>query len=160
MSQVLSITHLQPGDKAPAFKLADQHGNMVTLASLKGKKIALYFYPNDSTPTCTKEACNLRDNYKALVKNGFEIIGISHAPVDSKKKFADKNKLPFTLLSDPGFVISRKYGVYGDKLFMGRMITTIHRITFIIDEKGIISRIIHKVESGRAADQILHPEKD
>lgn len=155
MTAVPSIHPLQAGDKAPAFSLPDQNGSRVALSDMKGKRFALYFYPNDDTETCTKEACNLRDHYPALKKAGFEVIGISHAPVESKKKFADKYHLPFTLLSDEGYKVAKKFGVYGDKLFMGKIITTIHRITFIIDGKGNIERVIDKVQSGKAAGQIL-----
>ncbi|MFI5172374.1 MAG: thioredoxin-dependent thiol peroxidase [Chitinophagales bacterium] len=155
MPEFISITHLKPGDKAPEFEAPDQNGNIVSSKQLMGKKYALYFYPNDDTETCTKEACNLRDNYPALQKKGIEIIGVSHAQVESKKKFTEKYGLPFTLLADTDQKIVKAFGVYGEKLFMGRMLVTIHRVTFIIDEKGIIERIIHKVWSGKAADQIL-----
>lgn len=155
MAEIVSITHLKAGDKAPSFSASDQNGKLISSAQLKGKKFVLYFYPNDDSETCTKEACNFRDNYSLLKKNGYTIIGVSHAPVISKKKFADKYKLPFTLLADTDLKIVKDYGVYGDKLFMGRIITTIHRITFIVNEKGIIDRVITKVTSGNAAKQIL-----
>lgn len=155
MAEIVSITHLKAGDKAPPFSASDQNGKLIDSAQLKGKKIVLYFYPNDDSETCTKEACNFRDNYSLLKKSGYTIIGVSHAPVISKKKFADKYKLPFTLLADTDLKIVKDYGVYGDKLFMGRIITTIHRITFIVNEKGIIDRVITKVTSGNAAKQIL-----
>lgn len=154
-----SITHLKPGDKAPAFSARDQNGKLIELKALAGKQIIMWFYPNDDSETCTKEACNFRDHYAKLKKAGYMVIGISHAPVASKKKFAVKYDLPYTLLSDPGFVIAQQYGVYGDKLFMGKNITTIHRITFVIDEKGYIDRIIHKVKAGDAAAQILEGHK-
>lgn len=155
MAEIVSITHLKAGDKAPPFSASDQNGKLINSAQLKGKKFVLYFYPNDDSETCTKEACNFRDNYSLLKKSGYTIIGVSHAPVISKKKFADKYKLPFTLLADTDLKIVKDYGVYGDKLFMGRIITTIHRITFIVNEKGIIDRVITKVTSGNAAKQIL-----
>ncbi len=155
MAEIVSITHLKAGDKAPPFSASDQNGKLIDSAQLKGKKFVLYFYPNDDSETCTKEACNFRDNYSLLKKSGYTIIGVSHAPVISKKKFADKYKLPFTLLADTDLKIVKDYGVYGDKLFMGRIITTIHRITFIVNEKGIIDRVITKVTSGNAAKQIL-----
>lgn len=150
-----AITPLQVGDKVPAFTALDQYGNKVTAASLKGKPYVVYFYPNDDTETCTKEACNLRDNYKVLTKAGLTVIGISHAPVDSKLKFTKKYALPFTLLADTDLKICNAFGVYGEKLFMGKVITTIHRITFIIDEKGRIAHVITTVRSGQAAQQIL-----
>jgi peroxiredoxin Q/BCP len=149
------ITPLQPGDKVPAFSALDQYGNKVTSASLKGKPYVLYFYPNDDTETCTKEACNLRDNYKILTKAGLTVIGVSHAPVESKLKFAKKYDLPFTLLADVDLHICKSFGVYGEKLFMGKIITTIHRITFIVNAKGRIEHVIQTVRSGQAAEQIL-----
>ncbi len=155
MAVTTSITHLNPGDKAPAFKVYDQYGELFSPQDYKGKKVALFFYPNDDTETCTNEACNLRDNYALLQENGYEVIGISHERVESKKKFSDKYNLPFRLLADPGYEIAKLYGVYGDKKFMGRVITTIYRITFIIDEKDSIERIIHKVWAAKAAKQIL-----
>lgn len=160
MAEIVSITHLKSGDKAPLFSAADQNGKLITSAQLKGKKFILYFYPNDDSETCTKEACNFRDNYALLKKNGFTVIGVSHAPVISKKKFADKYKLPFILLADTDLKIAKDFGVYGDKLFMGRIITTIHRITFVINEKGVIENVITKVISGNAAKQILESEKN
>lgn len=153
------ITHLAPGDAAPAFVLSDQYHQPFKLAEQAGKKVVLYFYPNDDSQTCIKEACNLRDHYVLLQKAGYVVVGISHAPVASKIKFAQKYKLPFTLLSDPGFVICKSYGVYGDKFFMGKWIQTIHRITFVIDEQGIIAHIIYPVKSGFAAQQILETTK-
>lgn len=156
MAEFISITHLKPGDKAPSFKGVDQDGKVIKSTDLLGQKFALYFYPNDDTETCTKQACNLRDNHAALTTAGIKIIGVSHAPVTSKKKFAVKYQLPFTLLSDPELTIVKLYGVYGEKLFMGRTIETIHRITFLIDEKGFIERIIHKVWAGKAAAQLLN----
>ncbi len=158
MADLVSISHLKVGDKAPPFSAMDQNGKLLSSAQLKGKKFVLYFYPNDDSETCTKEACNLRDNYSLLKKNGYTIIGVSHAPVISKKKFADKYKLPFSLIADTDLKIVNDFGVYGDKLFMGKIITTIHRITFIINEKGIIDRVITKVTSGNAAKQILETE--
>lgn len=149
------ITKLKPGNKAPEFSLQNQDGKLFSLKDCLGKKVVLYFYPNDDSQTCTKEACNLRDNYALLVENGFITVGISHAPVASKKKFAVKFNLPFTLLSDPGFEVCKLYGVYGDKYFMGRWLQTIHRITFIINEQGFIEKIIYPVKSGFAAKQIL-----
>ena len=155
MGEFLSITNLKPGDNAPYFEALDQYGKAVSLTSMKGKKFALYFYPNDDTETCTKEACNIRDNYSRLKNNSIEIIGVSHAHVESKKKFSDKYDIPFRLLADTDNKIVNDYSVYGEKLFMGRIINTIHRVTFIIDANSIIERIVHKVWSGKAADQIM-----
>lgn len=149
------VSFLAAGKKIPAFSLPDQNGQMISSADLKGQKFVLFFYPNDDSQTCTKEACNLKDNYKAIRKAGYQLFGISHAPVSSKKKFADKYALPYPLFADEGYRIADKFGVYGEKLFMGRTITTIHRVTFVVNEKGIIERVIYPVKSGEAARQIL-----
>ncbi len=154
-----SITHLKPGRKAPDFKGLDQDGNTFELQSTRGKKTILFFYPGDLTPTCTVEACNLRDNYSKLKKSGYEIIGISKGTVSNKKKFADRHDLPFRLINDPDLKIAKKYGVFGDKLFMGKIVQSIHRLTFIIGEDGKIIHIIHKVKSREAAEQILEWQK-
>lgn len=151
-----SITHLKVGQKAPAIKGYDQNGNLFTLKELLGSKVVLFFYPGDLTPTCTVEVCNLRDNYNALKKAGYNIIGISKGDTKAKRRFAEKNKLPFRLIADPDLKIANKYGVFGDKLFFGEIIQSIHRITFVINEKGRIERIIHKVKSKEAAQQILN----
>lgn len=151
-----SITHLKEGKRAPAFKALDQDNVLFSTSELLGKKWVLFFYPNDLTATCTIEVCNLRDHYKDLLKAGFEVIGISRGEVASKKRFAERNKLPFRLLADPDLKISIKYGVFGDKLFMGKVIESIYRTTFLIDEKGRITRIIRKVQSKEAATQILN----
>lgn len=150
-----SVTFIEAGKKVPAFSLPDQNGKSISSAGLKGKRYVLFFYPNDDSQTCTKEACNLRDNYKALLKAGYAVFGISHAPVSSKKKFSDKYALPYPLLADEGYTVSAKFGVYGEKLFMGRTITTIHRVTFVVNEQGVIERVIYPVKSGEAAQQIL-----
>ncbi|HEY1165083.1 MAG TPA: thioredoxin-dependent thiol peroxidase [Chitinophaga sp.] len=149
------MKHLKEGDKAPAFKGTDQHGNVISLASLKGKKVILYFYPHDNTPTCTDQACNLRDNYQALLKAGFTIIGISTDGEKSHQKFAKKYDLPFSLLPDEDLKIVNAYGVWGEKKFMGRIFDGIHRTTFLINEKGIIEKIIDKVHSKTHAEEIL-----
>jgi peroxiredoxin Q/BCP len=150
-----SITHLKEGQKAPAFSAVDQHNDKFSTRDMIGKKWVLFFYPNDLTATCTIEVCNLRDHYKELQKAGYEVIGISRGEVASKKRFADKNKLPFRLLADTNLKISSKYGVFGDKLFMGKVIESIYRTTFLINEMGKIDRIIRKVHSKDAAGQIL-----
>jgi peroxiredoxin Q/BCP len=118
----------------------------------------LYFYPNDDTPTCTKEACNLRDNYARLRRKGFTILGVSPDTERSHQKFIAKYQLPFTLISDPDNRVALAYGVWGPKKFMGRDYIGMHRTTFVIDEKGRIEKIIDKVKSAEAADQILTSE--
>jgi len=149
------IEPLQPGTKAPAFKAKDQNGNTVSLKDYAGKKVALFFYPHDNTPTCTTEACNLRDNYSALKNAGIEVIGVSTDDEKSHKKFETKHQLPFTLIADPDLKIVEAFGVWGLKKFMGREFDGTHRTTFLIDEKGIIRHVIGKVKSKEHAAQIL-----
>ncbi|MGN6354922.1 MAG: thioredoxin-dependent thiol peroxidase, partial [Parafilimonas sp.] len=128
---------LAAGMKAPAFKGKDQNGNTVSLADYKGKKLVLYFYPEDDTPTCTVQACNLRDNYALLRKEGFEVVGVSPNDSESHKKFEQKFSLPFTLIADPAHKIINTYGVWGEKQLYGRKFMGLHRTTFVIDEKGV-----------------------
>jgi peroxiredoxin Q/BCP len=149
------MTHLKPKDKAPAITTTDQDGNKVSLKDYKGKKVALYFYPHDDTETCTKEACNLRDNYALLKQKGIEILGVSIDDEKSHKKFVKKYSLPFTLLVDSDKKIVNDYGVWGEKLFMGKIIVSTYRTTFLINEKGKIDHIIEKVLSGKHAQQII-----
>ena len=129
------------GKKAPAFTGTDQNGDKVSLAGLKGQKIVLYFYPQDDTPTCTDQACNLRDNFSVLKKAGFTVIGISPDAVAKHKKFEIKYNLPFTLLADPEHTIIDKYGVWGDKQLYGKKYQGLIRTTFLIDENGIIKKV-------------------
>lgn len=147
---------LKEGDKAPDFKSTDQDGNVVKLGDFKGKKLVLYFYPKDMTPGCTAEACSLRDNYKALLKAGFEVLGISTDDEKRHQKFIEKEKLPFRLLADPDKTVHKKYGTWVEKSMYGRKYMGTARVTFIIDEKGVISEIIGKVDTKNHADQILH----
>jgi peroxiredoxin Q/BCP len=146
---------LTAGTKAPAFKTKDQDGNDVTLSSLKGKKVVLYFYPRDMTPGCTAEACSLRDNYKALQKAGYEIFGISTDNEKSHQKFITKEKLPFRLLADTDKSVHAKYGAWVEKSMYGRKYMGTARITYVIDENGIIEEVIEKVDTKNHADQIL-----
>ncbi len=147
-------TTLKEGDKAPDIKALDQNGNAVSLEDYKGKKVILYFYPKDNTPGCTAQACNLRDHYEDLKKEGFEIIGVSVDSAKSHKKFEDKYDLPFTLITDEDKKVVNDYGVYGEKKFMGRTYMGTKRTTFIIDEKGIIQHIITKPKTKEHAEQI------
>lgn len=143
------------GSKAPDFKTKDQDGNEISLTQLKGKKVVLYFYPKDMTPGCTAESCNLRDNYKALQKAGYEVFGISSDNEKSHKKFIAKEKLPFSLLADEDKSVHTKFGTWVEKSMYGRKYMGTARITFIIDEKGIISEVIEKVDTKNHASQIL-----
>jgi thioredoxin-dependent peroxiredoxin len=146
---------LTVGSKAPDFKSKDQDGKEVSLSDYKGKKVVLYFYPRDMTPGCTAEACSLRDNYKALQKAGYEVFGISTDDEKSHKKFIAKEKLPFTLLADPDKTVHNKFGAWVEKSMYGRKYMGTARITYIIDEKGIISEVIEKVDTKNHAAQIL-----
>ena len=146
---------LKEGDKAPAFTGIDAHGNKISLADYKGKRVALYFYPEDDTPTCTVQACNLRDNFALLRKEGFCVIGVSPNDEKSHQKFEKKFDLPFPLVADPGHVIIDKYGVWGEKQLYGRKYLGLHRTTFLIDEKGIIRKIFLKPRSKTHAEDIV-----
>lgn len=146
---------LKEGDKAPSFTGKDQNGNKISLASYKGKKVVLYFYPEDDTPTCTVQACNLRDNFPLLKKQGFEVIGVSPDETDKHKKFEKKYSLPFTLVADPDHTIIDKYGVWGEKQLYGRKYMGLHRTTFIIDEKGIIRKIFLRPRNKQHAEEII-----
>lgn len=147
---------LQPGDKAPLFTGKDQNGQTVKLIGYKGKKVALFFYPQDMTPTCTIQACNLRDNFTQLQQHGIEIVGISPDPIESHKKFETRNQLPFTLIADPEKKIIDLYGVWGEKQLYGRKYLGLHRTTFIIDEKGKILKIFAKPKSKQHASEIIN----
>ncbi len=146
---------LNPGEKAPAFSLKNQDGKKVSLKDYKGKKIVLFFYPKDMTPTCTVEACNLRDNYNLLKKEGIEIIGISPDDETSHQKFIGKHELPYTLLADTTMKTLNDYGVWGEKSMYGRKYMGVLRTTFLINEDGKIHDIIVKVQSKDHAKQIL-----
>lgn len=143
------------GSKAPDFKTTDQDGNAVSLSDFKGKKVVLYFYPKDQTPGCTVEACNLRDNYKALQKAGYEVLGISSDDEKSHRKFIEKEKLPFRLLADTDKSVHHLFGTWVEKSMYGRKYMGTARVTFVIDEKGVIAEIIEKVDTKNHAEQIL-----
>ncbi len=146
---------LQVGDKAPDFTANDQDGNPVKLSELRGKKVVLYFYPKDMTPGCTAEACSLRDNYRLFQKRGFEILGVSTDNERSHKRFIQKERLPFRLLADTNRAVHEAYGTWVEKSMYGRKYMGTARITYVIDENGIISDIIGKVDTRNHAEQIL-----
>lgn len=149
------MTHLKEGDKAPAFEGKDQNGNLVRLSDFAGKKLIVYFYPKDDTPGCTAEACSLRDSYAELTAKGFAVVGVSTDSEKSHQKFIEKYNLPFTLISDPDRKVIEAFGVWGKKKFMGKEYDGIHRETFVIDENGIIQKVITKVDTKNHATQIL-----
>jgi peroxiredoxin Q/BCP len=146
---------LKEGDKALPFEGKTQNGETFALKNLKGKKIVLYFYPEDDTPTCTIQACNLRDNFALLQKEGFEVIGISPDDEIKHKKFETKFNLPFTLIADTNHKIIDAYGVWGEKQLYGRKYVGLHRTTFVIDEKGVIKKIFLRPKSKQHAEEII-----
>ncbi|HNW56332.1 MAG TPA: thioredoxin-dependent thiol peroxidase [Bacteroidales bacterium] len=149
------MTQLKEGMKAPWFEGIDQNGKEIKLTDFAGKKIVLYFYPKDNTPGCTAEACNLRDNYEALLKKGFAVIGVSPDSEKSHHGFAEKHKLPFPIISDTSKKILNDYGVWGEKKLYGKSYFGVIRTTFIIDEKGSVEEIITKVNTANHAEQIF-----
>lgn len=146
---------LKAGDKAPEFTSKDQDGRKISLSDYKGKKVVLYFYPKDQTPGCTKEACNLRDNFSALTDAGYTILGVSSDDESSHKEFIKKYSLPFTLLADTDKSVHQKYGVWVEKERDGKKYWGTARTTFLIDEQGMITEIIDKVDTEGHASQIL-----
>ena len=145
---------IKVGNKAPKFSLQDQEGKIHTLSQYQGKKILLYFYPKDDTPGCTTEACNFRDGYDMFTKMGLVILGVSKDGVESHKKFAEKFSLPFPLLADESTDVSQAYGVWKQKKFMGRKYMGINRTSFLIDEKGVISKIYEGVKANEHAKDV------
>lgn len=148
-------TKLKEGDKAPDFAVSDGEGNTVRLKDLRGKKVVLYFYPKDDTPGCTKEACAFRDSFSKFRKRGIEVLGVSPDNEKSHQKFVQKYDLPFPLLADTERKVSDAYGTYGEKKFMGRKYMGVHRMTFLIDEKGKIKKIYEKVKPDDHAEEVL-----
>lgn len=145
---------LEIGDKAPAISANNQNGQPVQLSDFLGKKVILYFYPKDNTPGCTTEACNFRDNYQSLLKDGLEVLGVSIDSEQSHQKFISKHELPFSLLADEDQKIVNDYGVWVEKNMYGKKYMGTARTTFIIDEKGLIQHIIKKVDNKNASQQI------
>ena len=146
---------LQVGDKAPAFEGIDQDENPIKLSDFKGKKLALYFYPKDNTPGCTTQACNLRDNYQALLDSGYAVVGISSDSAKKHQNFIKKHELPFPLIADEDKSIHEQYGTWVKKQMYGREYMGTARTTFIIDESGVIEDIIAKVKTKEHSAQIL-----
>lgn len=149
------MTELTEGMKAPVFEGTDQNGNKVSLSDFAGKKVIMYFYPKDDTPGCTAQACNLRDNYTTLIQQGFQVVGISTDSAKSHKKFEDKYSLPFPLIADDEKIIVEQYGVWGEKKFLGKKYMGTTRTTFLIDEDGIIKKIITKPDTKNQTQQVL-----
>lgn len=145
------------GDKAPELLGTDQDGKEIRLSDYKGKKVVLYFYPKDSTPGCTSEACNLRDNYELMLKRGYVVIGVSIQDEKSHKKFIEKNNLPFPLIADVDKKLNETFGVYGEKKMCGRTYMGTFRTTFIINEEGVIEEIFtpKQIKVKEHAEQIL-----
>ena len=149
------MTTLKQGDKAPNFSGLDQDEKLHTLADYKGKKLVVFFYPKASTPGCTAEACDLRDNFQKFEAQNYALLGVSADSAKAQTKFIEKHDLPFPLLADEDKSVINAFGVWGPKKFMGKEYDGIHRTTFIIDEKGIIEEVIEKVKTKEHASQIL-----
>lgn len=149
------MTTLQIGEKAPNFSSLDQNGNTIKLNDYKGKKLVLFFYPKASTPGCTMQACNLRDNYQQFIAKGYDVLGVSADSAKRQQNFIAKNELPFNLLADEAKEVINAFRVWGPKKFMGREYDGIHRTTFVIDEDGVIENIITKVKTKVHTTQIL-----
>ena len=149
------MSKLKAGDKAPNFSAKDEQGNTISLSDYKGKKLVIFFYPKASTPTCTTEACNLRDNFADLKNKGYEILGVSADSAKRQANFKEKYKFPYPLLADEDKEVLKAFDVWGEKKFMGRTFDGIHRVTFVIDENGIIEKVIDNVKAKIHAEQIL-----
>lgn len=146
---------LKTGDKVPAFSGTTDKGETVSLEDYKGKKLIVFFYPKASTPGCTAEACNLRDHFKELQAEGYELLGVSADSVKRQANFSNKYEFPFPLIADEDKEVINAFGVWGPKKFMGREYDGIHRMTFVINEDGAVERVISKVKTKDHAAQIL-----
>lgn len=149
------MTTLKSGDKAPEFSSMDQDGNTISSSDYRGKKLVVFFYPKANTPTCTVEACNLGENYAELQAEGYEILGVSADSQKRQQNFKNKFNFPYPLLADVDKSVINAFGVWGPKKFMGREFDGIHRVTFVIDENGIIEKVIDKVKAKIHSEQIL-----
>lgn len=146
---------LKKGDIVPEFTSVDEQGNSISLSDYKGKKLVVFFYPKANTPGCIMEACNLRDNYALLQDEGYELLGVSADSPKRQLNFKNKYKFPFPLLADESKEVLNIFGVWGTKKFMGRTYDGIHRKTFLINEQGVVDRVIDKVKTKNHAAQIL-----
>lgn len=146
---------LQVGETVPAFSVSDDKGNIQQLSDYKGQKLVVFFYPKANTPGCTAEACDLRDHYKELQEAGYALLGVSADSEKKQRNFSEKYDFPFPLLADEDKQVINAFGVWGPKKFMGREYDGIHRMTFIIDENGVVERVIEKVKTKVHAAQIL-----
>ena len=145
---------LEAGNVAPAFSLSDQDGNLVSLSDFKGKKVILYFYPAASTPGCTKQACDFRDNLSSLEKSGYVVLGVSKDSPEKQKKFETAENLTFPLLSDTDLSVHNEYGTYGEKSMYGKTVMGVIRSTFVIDEKGLIEHALYNVKATGHVDSL------
>ena len=150
------MTPLKVGDKVPAFSVTDDRGNSQSLSDYSGKKLVVFFYPKANTPGCTAEACDLRDHYKELLDAGYSLLGVSADSEKKQRNFSAKYDLPFPLLADEDKEVINVFGVWGLKKFMGKEYDGIHRMTFIINEEGVVKRVIEKVKTKEHAAQILN----
>lgn len=146
---------LSIGDKIPAFSVIDQNGNTITQEQIIGKKTVLYFYPKDSTPGCTAEACNLRDNYERFLAQGYQVFGVSKDSQKSHQNFITKHNLPFPLLSDPSTAMLQAFGAWGEKKMCGKTCIGTLRKTFVFDEEGLLVQMIEKVDTKNHSAQLL-----
>ena len=153
------MTHLNIGDNAPDFKGNIEDGSKVSSSSLQGQKYILFFYPKDDTPGCTREACNLRDNFRWFEKNGFQIFGVSPDNEKKHQKFIDKYEFQYSLIADTEKEMIKSFGIWGPKKFMGREFDGVHRTTFVINEDGKIIEIIKKVKTKEHAEQLIEALK-
>ena len=148
---------MEIGDKVPDFLGTDENGNELRMQDFAGKKLVLYFYPKDSTPGCTQEACNLRDNYERMLAKGYAVVGVSVQDAKSHKRFIEKNNLPFPLIADTEMALNNAFGVWGEKSMCGRKYMGTFRTTFIINEEGIVEQIFKpkEIKVKNHAEQIL-----
>jgi len=153
MKQVLPLP--TEGNPAPDFSGPTQDGTTISLKDYQGKRLAIYFYPRDNTPVCTVQACNLRDNFDVLEKAGIAIVGVSDDPVEKHRGFANKHTLNFPLIADTDHQMMKAYGTYGEKTLFGRKFMGTKRMTFLIDENGLLKKVISKPKSSKHAQEIL-----